>query len=74
MTSWSRDLSESLHEQNRQLSLAREHVYMGDAGEWQDAFATFPKENTKRMKEIQAAVDPQGVFSRLNWGGFKLSP
>ncbi|PYI13628.1 putative FAD-binding oxidoreductase [Aspergillus violaceofuscus CBS 115571] len=74
MTSWSRDLSESLHEENRQLSLAREHVYMGDAGEWQDAFATFPKENIKRMKEIQAAVDPEGVFSRLNWGGFKLSP
>ncbi|KAE8155204.1 putative FAD-binding oxidoreductase [Aspergillus avenaceus] len=72
ITAWSRQLSESLHEENRQLSLAREHVYMGDAGEWQDAFATFPKENVRRLKEIRDAVDPEGVFRRLNWGGFKL--
>ncbi|PLB55787.1 putative FAD-binding oxidoreductase [Aspergillus steynii IBT 23096] len=74
VTTWSRQLSESLHEENRQLSLAREHVYMGDAGEWQDAFATFPKKNIQRLKEIRAAVDPKGVFSRLNYGGFKLAP
>ena len=74
MTTWSRDLGESLHEENRRLSLSREHIYMGDAGEFQDAFATFPPENIARMKEIRNAVDPKGVFSSLNWGGFKLGP
>ncbi|KAL4783597.1 hypothetical protein BJX76DRAFT_368340 [Aspergillus varians] len=74
VTSWSRNLADDLHEKNRELSLAREHIYMGDAGEFQDAFATFPSGNIKRMKEIRNAVDPNGVFSRLNWGGFKLGP
>lgn len=45
---------------------------MGDAGEWQDPFAGFPKENVARMREIRSSYDPEGVFSRLNWGGFKL--
>lgn len=74
VTTWSRNLGESLHEENRRLSLSREHIYMGDAGEFQDAFATFPPENIARMKEIRNAVDPKGVFSSLNWGGFKLGP
>jgi len=45
---------------------------MGDAGEFQDPFAGFPLENVRKMREIRDAYDPLGVFTRLNWGGFKL--
>jgi FAD/FMN-containing dehydrogenase len=57
---------------NKQNGLAREFVYMGDAGEWQDPFAGFAPANVQRMREIRAAYDPNGTFSKLNWGGFKL--
>jgi hypothetical protein len=45
---------------------------MGDAGEWQNPFDSFPESNVERMRAIRAAYDPFGTFSRLNWGGFKL--
>ena len=69
---WSRQLSERLHAINVEKGIASEFVYMGDAGEWQDPFAGFPKENVARMREIRSSYDPKGTFSRLNWGGFKL--
>ncbi|KAJ5995236.1 hypothetical protein N7481_002213 [Penicillium waksmanii] len=69
---WSRQLAENLHAINVEKGIASEFVYMGDAGEWQDPFAGFPKENVARMREIRSSYDPEGVFSRLNWGGFKL--
>lgn len=72
MTSWSRQLTEHLHRVNQDLGLARDHIYMGDAGEWQDPFAGFPEANVERMRAIRGAYDPSGTFSRLNWGGFKL--
>jgi hypothetical protein len=45
---------------------------MGDAGDFQDPFAGFPIENVQKMREIRTAYDLLGVFSRLNWGGFKF--
>ena len=62
-----------MHSSNRAKGLASDFVYMGDAGEFQDPFAGFPAENVQRMKEIQAKYDPDKIFRRLNWGGFKLS-
>lgn len=69
---WSRQLAEHLHSINVEKGVASEFIYMGDAGEWQDPFAGFPTENVARMRSIRADYDPLGVFSRLNWGGFKL--
>ncbi|PLB48629.1 hypothetical protein P170DRAFT_166315 [Aspergillus steynii IBT 23096] len=71
---WSQKLAEKLHDANRRNGISTEFVYMGDAGEWQDPFAGFPSENVARMKSIQKRYDPQGIFTRLNTGGFKLSP
>ena len=45
---------------------------MGDAGDFQDPFTGFPLENVQRMRKIRDSYDPLGVFTRLNWGGFKL--
>ncbi|PBP15721.1 FAD-binding domain-containing protein [Diplocarpon rosae] len=72
MTAWQRGFIDYWHRENQQLGLAREFIYMGDAGEFQDPFAGFPLENVRRMRDIRAAYDPLEVFSRLNWGGFKL--
>jgi hypothetical protein len=69
---WSQQLTEHLHAINQEKGIASEFVYMGDAGNWQDPFVGFPAENVNRMREIRAAYDPSKVFSRLNWGGFKL--
>ncbi|KAJ5645933.1 hypothetical protein N7490_002305 [Penicillium lividum] len=72
MEAWSRQLAEHLHGINKELGLASEFIYMGDAGEWQDPYAGFPSENVLRMRDIRTAYDPDGVFSTLSWGGFKL--
>lgn len=73
MTNWARCFIDKWHQVNQDLGIASEFIYMGDAGEFQDPFAGFPSENVQRMKEIQESVDPSGVFTKLNRGGFKLS-
>ncbi|KAK1480493.1 FAD binding domain-containing protein, partial [Colletotrichum tamarilloi] len=60
------------HEINQELGLATEFVYMGDAGEWQKPFPAYGQGNLQKMKDIRAQYDPNMVFSKLNWGGFKL--
>ncbi|KAL2818577.1 hypothetical protein BJX63DRAFT_429078 [Aspergillus granulosus] len=70
---WSRVVTERLHASNRRKGLASEYIYMGDAGDWQDAFAGVPRRNFAKLKRIQAAYDPEGVFTRLSSGGFKLT-
>ncbi|KAI2704377.1 CAZyme family AA7 [Penicillium roqueforti] len=72
MEAWARQLVEHLHGINKELGLASEFIYMGDAGEWQDPYAGFPSENVARMRKIRSSYDPAGVFSILSWGGFKL--
>ncbi|GLA57408.1 hypothetical protein AtubIFM54640_003541 [Aspergillus tubingensis] len=69
---WVRQLVEHLHGINKRNGLARDFIYMGDGGDWQDPFAGFPGENVQRMREIRERYDPLGTFTRLNWGGFKL--
>lgn len=73
MTNWARSLSDYWHAENQALGLGSDFIYMGDAGEFQDPFATMPLENVQRMKTIRSEYDPTGVFTRLDWGGFKLA-
>jgi FAD/FMN-containing dehydrogenase len=70
---WGRVTTERLHALNRRKGVASEYIYMGDAGDWQDAFAGVPRANVARLKRIQRAYDPESVFTRLNTGGFKLT-
>ncbi|KAJ5295011.1 hypothetical protein N7508_009832 [Penicillium antarcticum] len=72
MQAWFRQLSEHLHGINQERGIASEFVYMGDAGDWQDPYSGFPRDNVARMRTVRSAYDPKGVFSKLNWGGFKL--
>ena len=60
------------HADNTARGLASDFLYGGDAGDFQDIFTGFPRENVEKMKKIRHTYDPDGVFTRLNWGGFKL--
>lgn len=72
MTNWAQKTLDHLHSVNEEMGLARDFIYMGDAGEFQDPFPTFPLENVQRLRAIRDEYDPSGVFTTLNWGGFKL--
>jgi hypothetical protein len=72
MLNWARSLLDYWHHQNQAENLASEFLYMGDAGDFQDPFTGFSLHNLQRMRETREAYDPLGVFTRLNWGGFKL--
>ncbi len=68
MTAWSRSLIEHMHSLNKEKGLSSEFLYMGDAGEFQNTFSTFPPSNVERLKTIRAEYDPDKVFQRLDWG------
>jgi hypothetical protein len=72
MTNWARSLLDYWHLQNQDKGVSSEFIYMGDAGDFQDPFAGFSLQNVQRMRSIRDTYDPMGVFTRLNWGGFKL--
>ncbi|KAB2570331.1 putative fad binding domain-containing protein [Lasiodiplodia theobromae] len=72
MTYWSRSLIEKFHAANKAKNLSSEFLYMGDAADWQDVFVGFAPGNVEKMKQIRDKYDTDGVFHKLNWGGFKL--
>lgn len=72
VTNWARSLLDYYHLENQNLGLASDHLYMGDAGEYQDPFEGMPLVNVQRMRAAREVYDPLGVFTRLAWGGFKL--
>ncbi|KAE9375878.1 FAD-binding domain-containing protein [Stipitochalara longipes BDJ] len=47
-------------------------IYPNYANELQDVFAGYGEENRARLREIQKRYDPEGVFSRLQPGYFKV--
>lgn len=72
VTNWARGQIDYWHQDSIEKGLASEFIYMGDAGEYQDPFSGFPRENVQKMIDVRDSYDPLGVFRRLNWGGFKL--
>ncbi|KAF6803641.1 FAD binding domain-containing protein [Colletotrichum sojae] len=72
MTAWTQSLLARHHEINRKLGLATEFIYMGDAGEFQKPFPQYGAENLEKMRAVRDQYDPDLVFTKLNWGGFKL--
>lgn len=72
MSAWSQSLLAQFHRLNKEEGLATEFIYMGDAGEFQSPWLGYGEENYARMRSIRDIYDPDLVFTRLNWGGFKL--
>ncbi|GME52297.1 FAD binding domain containing protein [Neofusicoccum parvum] len=72
VSSWSQSLLERLHAINRGKGLVSEFLYIGDSAEYQNPYSTFPPESIAKMREVRAKYDVGRVFTKLNWGGFKL--
>ncbi|KAK2772670.1 FAD binding domain-containing protein [Colletotrichum kahawae] len=72
VTNFARGVLDDMHAENVAKGLASEFIYMGDAAGLQNPFLGFPAGNIERMRNVRAAYDPLDVFTRQNWGGFKL--
>ncbi|KAI1633023.1 putative FAD-binding oxidoreductase [Biscogniauxia mediterranea] len=73
VTAWAKNFIEYHHSINRAMGIASEFLYMGDAGEFQDPYLAFPAQNVQKLRDVRSRYDPGQVFTKLNWGGFKLS-
>jgi FAD/FMN-containing dehydrogenase len=56
----------------KQMGLHHPFIFQNYARYDQDVFAGYGLENRKRLQEIQKKYDPDGVFSRLQPGYFKV--
>jgi FAD/FMN-containing dehydrogenase len=54
------------------MGLDHPYTYQNYAAGYQDVFAGYGKENRERLRRVQREYDPDGVFSRLQPGYFKV--
>lgn len=59
-------------ELSKQMGLHHRYMYQNYADCEQDVFAGYGKENWDRLRGIQKKYDPEGVFSKLQPGYFKV--
>lgn len=52
--------------------LADQFLYLNDADEFQDVFASYGSENVKFLKKVKKVYDPEEVFEKLMPGGYKI--
>jgi hypothetical protein len=56
----------------KDMNIYHPYKYLNYARIGQDVFGSYSPENRKRLVEIQKEHDPDGVFTRLQPGGFRL--
>ncbi|KAE8445079.1 hypothetical protein EG329_013794 [Mollisiaceae sp. DMI_Dod_QoI] len=56
----------------KEMGLHHRYIYQNYANASQDVFGGYGDENRLKLKEIQMKYDPEGVFSRLQPGYFKI--
>lgn len=56
----------------KEMKLYHPFIYQNYAHGSQDVFAGYGEKNGKRLREIREKYDPEGVFSKLQLGRFKL--
>jgi hypothetical protein len=59
-------------EEAKKMGLYHRYIYQNYASASQDIFGGYGELNRQPLLEIQRRYDPEGVFSRLQPGGFKL--
>lgn len=47
-------------------------VYLNYSGDWQDPIPTYGEESVRQLQQLRGKVDPDGVFTSLVPGGFKI--
>ena len=56
----------------KEMDLHHRYIYQNYANISQDVFGGYGEDNRKKLKKIQKKYDPEGIFSRLQPGYFKL--
>lgn len=56
----------------RDLGAHDPYIYLNYAGNWQDPISSYGGQSVQQLQELRARVDPNGVFTRLVPGGFKI--
>ncbi|KAE9380997.1 FAD binding domain-containing protein [Stipitochalara longipes BDJ] len=56
----------------KEMGLHHRYIYQNYANITQDVFAGYGEENREKLRKIQRRYDPDGVFSRLQPGYFKV--
>lgn len=56
----------------RDLGAYDPFVYLNYAGDWQDPISSYGDESVQQLRRLRDRVDPNGVFTRLVPGGFKI--
>jgi hypothetical protein len=56
----------------KERDLWHRYIYLNYADASQDVFAGYGEENRERLRGIQKQWDPEGLWSKLQPGGFKI--
>lgn len=48
------------------------YLYLNYAANWQDPIASYGGASVRQLQKLRARVDPNGVFTYLSPGGFKI--
>lgn len=61
----------SFQEAAKSLNVFHPFIYINYANKGQGVFASYGKDNHKRLTEVQKALDPRGIFTSSGlWTGF----
>ena len=82
---WDKDGDETAHNATRAINKRIEdaarssgkdvpYLFMNDASWDQDVIGHYGAESVQKLQEVQRKYDPEHVFQKLAFGGFKLSP
>jgi FAD/FMN-containing dehydrogenase len=63
---------EAIESDAKKMKKDEPFLYLNDANWTQNPFVRYGEGNFKRLKEIRDKFDPNGVFTKLCKGGFKL--
>lgn len=72
MTNFMRRLILRFREKAQEMGMLHRYLFQNHSFEEQDVFSSYGETNLKRLREIMKAVDPEGVFQKLQPGYFKL--
>lgn len=65
------DFTADFQKAAKSLDVFHPFVYINYANKGQDVFASYGKDNHRRLVEVQQALDPHGVFTSSGlWTGF----
>jgi len=66
-------LQSTLQQLAKAKGLLLPYIFQNDANEVQNPLTSYGIENLRKLKEASREYDPEQVFQRLQFGGFKVS-